>query len=45
MGIGRLRVYSKSLEIKEEYSIKIKPQRIDLADAKALDISHYNEQD
>jgi oligoribonuclease (3'-5' exoribonuclease) len=43
--IGWLRVDAKDLTVKEEYSIKIKPQRIDLADAKALDINHYNEKD
>ncbi len=43
--IGWLRVDPKDLAVKEEYSIKIKPQRIDLADAKALDISHYNDKD
>jgi len=40
-----LRVDAKTLEIKEEYNIKIKPKRIDLADSKALEINKYTEDD
>lgn len=43
--IGWLRVDAKTLEIKEEYNIKIKPKRIDLADSKALEINKYTEDD
>jgi len=43
--IGWLRVDQKTLEIKEEVNIKIKPKRIDLADRKALEIINYNEKD
>jgi exoribonuclease R len=40
-----LRVDAKTLEIKEEFNIKIKPKRIDLADKKAIEITRYNEKD
>ena len=43
--IGWLRVDSNTLEIKEEFEIKIKPKRLDLADPKALEINGYNEED
>ena len=43
--MGWLRVDPKTLEIKEEFDIKIRPKRIDLADSKALEISKYNKED
>jgi len=39
-----LRVDAKTLEIKEEFSIKIRPEHIELADAKALEITQYSEE-
>ncbi len=43
--IGWLKVDSKTLQVKEEHNIKIKPKRLDLADKKGLEISGYNEND
>ncbi len=43
--IGWLKVDPKTLQVKEEFNIKIKPKRLDLADKKALEISGYNEAD
>ncbi len=42
--IGWLRVDSKTLIVKEEFDIKIKPEHLELADEKALEITQYSEE-